>query len=200
MRLTLFVWMIVLSIVAHAQGKINLMNGKIFEFDTISKAENDRYVYVDHDSKKIYFIGNRRLFSIVYSDGKEEIIFTPDSTITDLNVPQMKDYVKGEQDCRKYYKPKLATIGGLIVGGCAGYLGVFYGPVLPAIYATIVTASPPPDVANKPYADKTLINNDYYAYGFETMGRKKKLKNAILGGGISFAVSVSTFIFLNRRH
>jgi hypothetical protein len=199
MRLALFVCMIYLSILANAQGKINLMNGKIFEFDTISKAENDRFVYVAHDSKKIYFIGNRRIFSIVYPNGKEDIIFAPDSTITDLNVPQMKDYVKGEQDCRKYYKPKLATIGGLIVGGCAGYLGVFYGPVLPAIYATFVTASSPPDVTKKSYADKALINNDYYAYGFETMGRKKKLKNAIYGGGIGFAISVVTFILIEKR-
>jgi hypothetical protein len=200
MRLSLFVLMIFLSFLANGQGKINLMNGKIIEFDSIGKAGNNKFFYISHYDKEIASIRSKRIFSIVYPDGKEEIIFTPDSTISDLNVPQMKDYVKGEQDCRQFYKPKLATIGGLIIGGGAGFFGFFYGPLLPAIYATYVTASNPPDVTKKPYCDKNYINNDYYAYGFETQGRKKKLSNALCGGGIGLAASLIAYVIIEKRH
>ncbi len=182
------------------QGEINLLNGKTIEFDSIGKASNKRFDYVSHLSHKHCKVRQSRVFNITYKDGKEEVFYTMDSLNNVFTLPQMREYVKGEQDSKKYYKPKLATIGGLVAGGISGYFGVFYGPFVPALYATLIAASPPPDISTKSYADKTQINSDYYAYGFENASRKKKFKNAILSGGIGFGVSVTSFIILRQRH
>ncbi len=199
-KTSLLFLLLIPAIFVHGQGKINLMNGKIIAFDTISKGNMEKFNYVSHDTKKVSAIKVSRIFSINYNDGKEELFFVADSTVSDFSVPQMREFVKGEQDCRLNYKPKAATVGGIIVGGAAGILGIFYGPVLPAIYATIVSASPPPDITKKPYADKILMNSDYYAYGFEMAARKKKLKNSLLGGGIGFGISVTAFIIFRPKH
>jgi len=189
-----------MNIKANAQGKINLMNGKIYEFDSLWKAPKNKFVYISTDNKKSCSIRIKRVFSINYPDGKEEILYVTDTVNNVFNLQQMRDYVKGEQDSWKYYHPKLATYGGLAIGGVAGFFGVFYGPVLPALYATVVTAATPPDVATKPYADKNLINNDYYAYGFENTSRKKILKNSLYGGGIGFGISILTYMLIFSRH
>jgi hypothetical protein len=198
--LWLMMVLVTLSFVADAQGKLNLMNGKIILFDSIGKAGNEKYIYAIHANNESYSytIGKRRIFSIVFADGREEIIFTSDSTISDLNVPQMKDFVKGEQDCWKYYKPKMVTVGGLVIGAGAGILG-FYGPFFPAFYAIIETASAPPDIAKEPYADKAYANNEFYAYGFEIAAKKKKLKNALYGGGISFVTSFVAYTIISKH-
>ena len=186
------------SVLVNAQGKINLLNGKIFEFDSIGKTANNKFNYVSHGTKKPSSIKASRIFSINYSSGKEEVVYVPDTSNFDLTIPQMKSYVSGEQYSRQHYKAPWVTVGGILAGGCGGYFGLFYGPIVPAIYGTVVTTFTP-NLNKAPYND-VAFDNEYYAYGFDTTCRKKKLKNALLGGGIGFAISVTTFIILSRIH
>jgi hypothetical protein len=99
-------------------------------------------------SNKLKTIDPERVFSIVYKDGNEKIVYEPDSLDPlEFKVDEMRDFIKGEQDARVFYKNNAIKAGGVVVG--AGFaLLTFYGLIGPPLYATVV-GSYSPDVEKK---------------------------------------------------
>lgn len=92
---------------------------------------------------KLRFIHPDRVFSVRFSDGREQVVFEPDTLDPlEFSVSQMRMFIKGEQDAAMYYKNDLNKVLAVGVGAGAGILG-FYGLVIPPLYSTVVGSYSP---------------------------------------------------------
>lgn len=184
------------SISSFSQGQINLLNGKQIKADSI-KADGDKFVYYNTAKQKEKTIKKDDIFSINYPDGKEDFIFVPDTASGDINLNQMKFFIKGEQDARKYYHAPTATIEGIIIGAGSGYFA-YYGIIVPALNGVGVGLHQPQDF-KRHISDTLLTNNQFYTYGYRSVARKKKVNNSLIGGYISLTVSLFTLGLYNKQ-
>lgn len=185
----------ILSLTVFGQGKIYLFNGNQISVDSIgSKDINNNFHYTKPGSQSLHKIKAKKIFSIENKDGKEDVLFKPDTANGDFPIPQMKSYLIGVHDSRETYQAPNATFGGVLVGTASGFLGIIYGPVPVALYAAIVSVRYP-TVANQPIVNTSMVNDEYYQYGYQIYAKRKKLKNAAISGGISL---ITSFIILKK--
>ncbi len=149
-------------------------------------------------SKKKYV---QDVFSVTYGEtGEEVIVYSPDtlglfvidslSPDLEYSVSEMRRYLQGRTD-GKNHKAPLATVGGIAVGGVGAFLGAFYGPLLPAAYVLIVSATQPrvnEDIVN----DKKLIGDEAYEDGYIKSARRKKIKNIVISSMTTLVAGVAT--------
>jgi len=184
----------IVSFSLFGQGQINLLNGKQIKADSI-KANGDKFTYFKPNKQKEKSLKKDDVFSINYPDGKEEFVFVPDTVDGDINLNQMKFVIKGEQDARKYYHAPTATLGGVVVGVASGYFA-YYGVIVPAL-SGVVTGLHQPHDYKRHVKDTLLTNNQFYVYGYRSIARKKKVKNALISGYISLTGSFIALGFFN---
>jgi hypothetical protein len=125
-----------------SQDTLQLINGNKIVVSTVS-VEADDIVYKKPDSGKLRKIDPFKVFSILYKDGTERVIFTSDTLDPlDFKVDEMRNFIKGEQQAKLLYKTYLVPSIGLAIGAAPGMLAM-YGLVGPPLYATVLgTFSP----------------------------------------------------------
>src|SRR5437764_13044557 len=102
MRSFLIIPLVVLSLGLKAQDKILLMNGQVLQVKNLA-LNGYKIAYRTIDKNKLKKIDTDRVFSIQYADGTEKVVFTPNPADSlDYTVPQMRMFVKGEQDATLY--------------------------------------------------------------------------------------------------
>jgi len=185
-----------LSFSSLGQGQINLLNGKQIKADSI-KSQGDKFVYFNPNKLNEKSVKRDNIFSINYPDGKEDFIFVPDTASGDINLDQMKFFIKGEQDARKYYHAPTATIEGIVIGAGSGYFA-YYGIIVPALNA-VGAGLHTPNIMKQHVSDTALARNQFYAYGYQSIARKRKVNNSLISGGISLTVSLFTLGFFNKQ-
>jgi hypothetical protein len=126
-----------------AQDTILLTTGRKIIVSSIDLSDNT-IAYRKIDKKdKLKTIEPYRVFSILYKDGTERIIYQPDSLDPlDFKVEDMRNYIKGMQDAQSLYKNNYIKITGAVIGAGSALLG-FYGLVGPPLYATVVGSYSP---------------------------------------------------------
>ena len=186
----IFFLAILLSIagIAFGQGQINLLNGRIIKIDSVAGKVDNKVIYLPAGEKKLSNIASRKIFSISFANGREDIFYVYDSLNNgDMTVPHMKSYILGRQNASENYHAPTASIGGIIFGGASSILGIIYGPVPIALYSVIASLHYP-NVSHQEFCDKNMLNDDYYLYGYQIKVKRKKLKNAFLYSAISFGI------------
>lgn len=141
------------------------------------------------------------IFSITHADGKEEIIYSPDTLgflVTDVvepevdyTVEEMRRYIAGAQDGRKVKKTAaLLTSAGISTVGSG--LGAFFGPIAPATYIIVLgTTKQKPNEAK--VAHPEYILDEAYLAGYSKAARKRKIIAAAEGGLIGLAVGIPLY-------
>lgn len=141
------------------------------------------------------------VFSVTYGEtGKEVVVYSPDTMglfvidsihpDVEYTVVEMRRYLQGRTD-GKNHKAPFATVGGVAVGGVASFLGAFYGPLLPAAYVLIVSATQP-RVREKYVSNPQLIGDEAYEDGYIKSARRKKIKNIVISSMTTLAIGVAT--------
>lgn len=159
------------------------------------------------DSKYTLKVMTENVFSITYAEtGEEQIIYTPDTlgllvidTIrpeVEYSVTEMRNYIKGRIDGRKQ-NASWSTVGGLAAGLTGSVLGAFYGPIIPAVYVTIVSTRRPRIDFNN-VSDPTLMGNEAYEDGYTKSAKRKKVRNVVISSVGSLAVGVVTLQLILR--
>ncbi|MGE0636407.1 MAG: hypothetical protein AB7G44_12550 [Bacteroidia bacterium] len=141
------------------------------------------------------------VFSITHADGKEEIIYNPDTLgflVTDVvepevdyTVEEMRRYIYGAQDGMKVKKAAaLWTSAGISTVGSG--LGAFFGPVAPATYIIVLgTTRQKPDETK--VAHPEYILDEAYLAGYSKAARKRKIIAAAEGGLIGLSVGIVAY-------
>lgn len=196
----LLIHLFVLPLFGFAQDKVLFTTGKEKEV-TVIKIDEYNIVYHKPNKKAEKKFRKENVFSITYLDGREEIIYSPDTLgflVTDvvepeidLSVEEMRRYIYGRQDGMKAKKTTaLLTSAGISTVGSG--LGAFFGPIAPATYIIVLgTTKQKPDETKIAHPEYILDEN--YLEGYKKSARKRKIIAAAEGGLIGLAVGIPVY-------
>jgi hypothetical protein len=175
-----------------SQGKLVFLNGREKRFST-AEVRGEFVVYKPEGNLSDRFRKADRynVFSIVRDSSGEELIYNPDTLVDDdPKVEEAREYIKGEQYAMRVYKKPINTITGVAAGAAGSFAG-YYGLVVPIVYSAVIGRFDP----KIPSADKTVYSESFIA-GYQRKSRNIKIKNSLIGGGIGFAVGLTTLILV----
>ena len=180
-------------------------NTKMDAIDKAAAREFARRDVVRKKAKVKYKVLVRKstdnVFSITHADGKEEIIYSPDTLgflVTDVvepevdyTVEEMRRYIYGAQDGKKVKKAAaLWTSAGISTIGSG--LGAFYGPIAPATYILVLgTTRQKPN--ERLVSHPEYIQDEAYLAGYSKAARKRKIIAAAEGGLIGLAIGIPIY-------
>ena len=126
-----------------AQDTLLLINGRKIIVSTVDLHDYTIAYRSIKTGSKLKTIDPGRVFSVIYKDGNERLIYQPDSLDPiDFKVDEMRDFIKGQQDGRKLYHNSLIKVAGIGIGAGCGLLG-FFGIIGPPLYSTIIGSYSP---------------------------------------------------------
>jgi hypothetical protein len=176
---------------SDGQGKIVYLSGKEKRFHA-AELKGDFVVYKTDSISRPHRADRYNVFSIQHDNGNEELIYNPDTLVTDdPAISEVREYILGEQFAAKVYRSPAHTAGG-IASGMAGSLVGFYGLPAPLVYATVISRFNP----KLPKNERTANHSDAFIAGYQKRARNVKIKNSLIGGGIGFAVGVAALVIL----
>lgn len=178
-----------------AQDKILLMNGELIQAKVIGQSTLEvRYL----ETRKNGSVRERaepteEVFSVTDSLGRERIWYFYDTVFgNDLNIEQMRWFLKGEQDARTGYKPIWPMIGsfaagaGLVIGLNWEMNSLFVPPITAGIMA-----APRVHVTRGSVTDLTMEGNPYYATGYARVGRSKRVVRCLIASFVGIGVGLA---------
>ncbi|HOZ81303.1 MAG TPA: hypothetical protein PLU85_01885 [Bacteroidia bacterium] len=202
-----------------AQDTLLLLNGKTKPVKLFNLNDPDwvRYVkFKESDKKKnegsarVKRIDVYKVFSIKKADGTEQVLYKPDSTSDDPDIPWVRDFIAGQQygimhkrerfnkhDNQWHRRLNFTEVGGIAAGG-AGSLLTFYGIPVPAIYA-IAVGRHSPALPNDPAIAPEMKNSEGFISGYQKQRRNQRIRQGFISGMIGFAVGIVTFTLIERN-
>jgi hypothetical protein len=182
---------------SFAQDTIVLLNGRKMPVAKV-EVKGEQIFYHPQGSAKTKHMDIYRAFSVLPRGEREQVVYTPDpADTTDLSIEDMRMFVKGQQEARRYYHNTPNKIASAAVGASAGLLAI-YGLVIPAAYSTFV-AGRAPKPENQIVSEFDLKNNISFRDGYESRARNNKIKNSLIYGFSGFAVGILGYTFLFKH-
>lgn len=179
----------------QAQDSILLMNGQTIPAKVIAQSTLEvRYKEFGKNGRvKERSEPTENIFSVTDSLGRERIWYFHDTLFgNDLTVPEMRYYIKGEQDARLGYKPFWPMLGGFVAGAglTIGLNLEMNALMLPPIYAGAM-ALPRVHVTPGSVRDPYMEGEDNYAMGYARVGRGKRVVRTLLSTAAGVAVGLA---------
>lgn len=193
-RISLIVLALLSSVITFAQDRILLMNGQVIEAKVLGQSTlGIRYQIFKRSGKvKTLEEATTSVFSVTDSTGKERVWYFHDPEFgNELTIPDMRSYIKGEQDARVGYRPTLTTWGGFIVGaGATIALELeMLSFLLPPLYSGAM-AFPRVHITPGSVRDPLMDGDNNYAYGYAQVGRSKRIMRALASTFVGVAVGL----------
>ena len=180
--------------------RILLMNGQIIETRVLGQSTLEvRYRELGKNGKtKERAEPTESVFSVTDTLGLERIWYFYDTAFgNELTVPEMRSFIKGEQDARNGYKPHLAVIGGFLFGAGTTIaanleMNAFF---LPPLYGAAMIL-PRVHVTRGSITDPVMEGEDNYAYGYSKVGKSKRVVRSLLAtfAGVAVGLGVRQLI------
>lgn len=194
MRVLLLVILSVFWGGAHAQDKINLMNGQVLDGKVVGQSSLEiRYLVPSGKHMRERSEPTSGVFSVTDSTGREKVWYFMDTIFgNDYTVPQMRWFIEGERDARKGYKPWGLVLGGFALGaGLTMALDLEVNALLiPPVYAGAM-ALPRVYVTRGSITDPNMEGDPIYATGYSAVGRPKRVVKSLLSTAIGVAVGLA---------
>lgn len=184
------------TLVQAQQGpdRINLMNGQVIEGRVLGQSSLEVRYQVPKGARLLERSEpTESVFSVVDSLGREKVWYFQDTAFgNEYNVDQMRWFINGERDARKGYKPWGPMVGGFLVGaGTVIALDLEVNSLLiPPVYAGLM-AWPRVHVTRGSISDPNMEGDPYYATGYSTVGRPKRVLRSLLSSALGVAVGVA---------
>ena len=181
-----------------AQNVMWLTSGKKLSIGEYKKTSPDLIIYKNMKGKS-KSVQTFDVFLVTDKSGKEEIIYSPDTSYTDaLTLVQMRSFVQGEYDAELKFKTPLTTIGGIAIAGASSV-------VINPIYVLLISTAYCSSIGiSKPFKAKLNIPSEfsqdkYYILGYKKTVKHKRIKNAIIGSGIGLLAGLGTFAIISKK-
>ncbi len=182
-----------------AQDRMLLMSGKELDKIKVNEITANTVTYQHEGSASEHKIYRENVFSVSYANGTEKVLYMPLPEENDLDAEQMRMFLRGTQDARVHYKNYSSYFIGF-VSGVAGPILASYSlpPIIafPPATGIFLSSLSSPNMANLPYVDKKLLNNEEYMMGFQRKARAKKIRNAFFGSLVGVA---ATLVFMESQ-
>lgn len=193
------------SFCCRGQDSLFLMNGDILTtqiLDTLPET-----VYCLHpkptkkDPERKLLLDRERIFSIRYANGKERVFYTHDTMAGNFfTVPEMRNFVNGEQDADKYHRSRLEFWLGFGIGLGSGavipHYGGYFFSYLPTFAYTGALLIPIIKVKAPNYKIRSQPHPDVYLIGYERIARKKKMVSGLKGAVLGLAAGSLIYFFV----
>lgn len=175
---------------------LTLLNGKVI-IGNIKNSLGDAIVINPlKKPKTLLIIDNDRIFSIV-TNKKEKLFYTKDSSQgNDFTIEEMRYYIYGEQHALKTVKSNGFLVDNMVVGIAGGLTGSFLSPI-PVFAFMAFTGLPKVKVKTKNMANPAYVEQPTYVMGYESVARKKRKLQSLIGGGIGLGIGLGSFFVLN---
>lgn len=154
-------------------GKLSQIDSSEVIFEKFGKKNKTNLKY--YDRNEVFSITTKDSISIIYNPSNNSDF--------EFSVDDMKYYIIGQQDAKKYYKNNWVSVGGFASGLAGGFLIDFYGTglLVPAIYATVKGAVPC-KIDNLPYEKTKLLDKQEYVMGYKNSASKIRTMKAVKSG------------------
>ncbi len=187
-----------------SQDKILLISGKIIEGKVINVGEDTiRFQFRNKEKTEEGFIESYRVFSIQYDHGNEKVIYKYDSTtVNDRTEDELRNFITGEQDALKGYKPAFAGVLSFLISGAITFLmnASFAVIVVPFVTYMAFVILYRAGIDNHTVRDPKLLSNPDYIEGYKRIAKSKKNKNALLGSIIGTGVGLGVFLLSQNEN
>ncbi|GEM_PF-245349 len=192
---SLWLLLLLLCMGGRAQDRILLMNGQTIQGRVLGQSTLEIRYQVPKGARLIERSEpTESVFSVTDSLGHERVWYFMDTVFgNDYSVDQMRWIIKGEQDARDGYRPLWPMIGGFVFGaGTVVALDLeVMSLLLPPIYAGVM-ALPRVHVTRGSIRDPLMEGDPYYATGYASAGRTKRvlrtLYSTLAGVAVGLAV------------
>ncbi len=182
-----------------------LMNGEILATRILDTLPETVYCVHPQPTKKQpdrkLLMDKERLFSIKYANGTERLMYKYDTMAGNFfTIPEMRNFVNGEQDAGKYARSRPEFWTGVGIGFVSGailphYGGYFYS-YIPSFAYTGILLLPIIKVKAPNYKVRGNPHYDVYLLGYERVARKKKIVSGLKGSAIGLAAGTLLFFLV----
>ncbi|MFI5150358.1 MAG: hypothetical protein ACHQRM_11545 [Bacteroidia bacterium] len=143
--------------------------------------------------EKTILIDEDLVFSIVYKNGNEKIIYEQDTISGNyFTTEETRLFIFGERDAEKYYHSPYVTATSILIGVASGYWGVFICPIPPFVFSGLMLI-PKIKIKYNTVSTPGYLNFDTYVLGYEKVARRKKLFRSLIGGIAGLTSGLLTF-------
>lgn len=156
--------------------------------------------YVKKGKKKLKSMDITKVYSIVADTGFESVVYVQDTLENNwYTSEQMKDYILGQQDAAKAYKPRAnkSAAGGVMFGFVGSATGLFYGPLFVIGY-TFWKGNALPAFEKEYGYNMDYSDNPYYKEGFGTMAKRYTTRRSALGAAAGYVLGAVTLTLVIR--
>lgn len=196
-RVLLLVFAVSLAGFCNAQDRILMMNGKVIEANVLG-SEGDDYTYqVKKKSGKAKekTVSRYRVFSIVYADGREDMLYEQDTLIGNYFSPEeMRWYILGSNAAAKDFKVPAAALASFAVSGAAGFaMGDNFFVIAVPFLVTVGAGSLPTKVRNKKFDNPEYLANPAFVLGYQQKARSRKLSRGLIASLLGLAAGEALY-------
>jgi hypothetical protein len=166
-------------------------NGKILLAHVLDTSSDKIEIEKPNSSKhKKIEIDRSAVFSIRYgSTGKEVLVYVYDTLIgNDFTIAEARMFIAGEQDAQDGFHATGTTVGAFLLGTAAGMTGVSIFSFGPPLFYSGLMAYPRIKISHKSVKNLNNVKSDPYLYGYDSVGRRKRVIKSLFWGSIGLIV------------
>jgi hypothetical protein len=147
--------------------------------------------------EKTIVIDDEMIFSVLYHDGHEQIIYEQDTIAGHyFTIDETRMFIYGRQDAEKNYRCPVSTISSIAVGIGSAFTGNIIALVPPFVWGGLLLV-PKIKIKYAYVSNPVYLNYDTYVMGFEKVARRKKFFHSLaagFGGLAAGAVGILLFV------
>lgn len=182
------------AIAGIAQDTIVHRNGTEFIVDILKENESKIiYKLWDIPESRTFTLEKSSVFSIKRKNSKVDIIYTYNPDIGNIyQVDEMRLYIKGEQDARKF-NSTITNLASIVGGAAGGYVlgqGGILGITAPIVMPILVTILPP-KIKKRTVRDPRYSSIEAYKTGYLKEAKKKRYFKSLVLSSISLGVATA---------
>jgi hypothetical protein len=185
---------------SQVKDSIYLLNGQVIG-ETVIDSSLGAVTIMDpkKPTKRLHFEVDQ-LYKVNYAKGFTHWYYTQDTTVNNwFTREEMGLFIKGENDSRRFFKPKACAIGAGIFGFLGGASGTFFGPIFPYGYMAF-SGITKIKIRQRTVSDPKLLDYDAYILGYERNARQKRKIWSVIGGSIGLAAGYGFYFAFKDKY
>ena len=162
-----------------------LNNGRIIIARVVDTSGFTVDIIKQHKHKKTE-VDKNDIFEITYGNsGKQAVVYIYDSLVSNqFTIAEARRFIAGERDARRGFPALGTSIGAFAIGTIAAIASPFAAIPIPLLFTGIVSVHQHVKIKHSSVSDMQNVTHDSYLRGYSLGARQKRVRKALLWGGI----------------